>query len=149
VAVLDSALALEPTLPEGYLLRTRLDLVRGDLRAAWADAEVLARLGRELEAQGLMAQIEARISERRRAKARMDTLFVRRLPPRRAFTATEGAELARAWLALADTSAALAALERVRPVDLALAEELLDPSFASLRERPRLAQLLDRAQYRP
>ena len=149
MAILDSALALEPSLPEGYLLRTRLDLARGDLRTAWADAEVLARLGRELEAQGLMAQIEARIAERRRAKARMDTLFVRRLSPRRAFTATEGAELARAWLALSDTSAALAALERVRPVDLALADELRDPSFAALRERPRLAQLLERAQFRP
>jgi hypothetical protein len=136
--------AREPSiLPAGrfdaddYRRRTHDDLARGDLRSAWGHAEVLARLGRPLEAEALMATIEARSLEPRRARERLETMMRTRVSPRRAFTPIEAVEVASAWMAVGDSAAALDALERARPRTVELSRLLDDPALRRLRGSPR------------
>jgi len=138
--MIDSALAMSPTDPEAYALRARANAARGDLRGAWADAEVTERLGDDWQAQTLIATFEARVGEMRAAKNRL-ALLVKRVPPKVPFTAKQGSQLALAYVAAGDTKRALNALLRTRD-DGSLAASLKDPGFDPIRGEPRFRDIL-------
>jgi serine/threonine-protein kinase len=138
--MIDSALAMSPTDPEAYALRARANAARGDLRGAWADAEVTERLGDDWQAQTLIASFEARVGETRAAKDRL-ALLVKRVPPKVPFTAKQGSQLALAYVAAGDTKRALNALLRTRD-DGSLAASLKDPGFDPIRGEPRFRDIL-------
>ena len=138
--MIDSALAMSPTDAEAYALRARANAARGDLRSAWADAEVAERLGDDWQAQTLIATFEARVGERRAARDRLATL-VKRVPAKVPFTAKQGSELALAYVAAGDTKRALNALLRTRD-DGTLAATLKDPGFDPIRGEPRFRDIL-------
>src|SRR6476659_4904418 len=137
---IDSALAMSPTDPEAYALRARANAARGDLRGAWADAEVTERLGDDWQAQTLIASFEARVGEVRAARDRLATL-VKRVPAKVPFTAKQGSELALAYVAMGDSRRALNALLRTRD-DGTLAATLKDPGFDPIRGEPRFRDIL-------
>ena len=138
--LIDSALAMSPTDPEAYALRARANAARGDLRGAWADAEVTERLGDDWQAQTLIASFEARVGETRAARDRLATL-VKRIPPKVPFTAKQGSQLALAYVAAGDSKRALNALLRTRD-DGTLAATLKDPGFDAIRGEPRFRDIL-------
>ncbi len=138
--MVDSALAMDPTDADAFALRARANAARGDLRAAWADAEVTERLGDSWQAQTLIATFEARVGERRAARARLAEL-VKRVSPKVPFSAKQGSELALAYVATGDTRRALNALLRTRD-DGTLAAALKDPGFDAIRGEPRFRDIL-------
>ena len=138
--MIDSALAMTPVDPEAYALRARANAARGDLRAAWADAEVTERLGDTWQAQTLIATFEAKVGERREAKDRLAAL-VRRVSPKVPLSAKQGSELALAYVAVGDTKRALSTLLRTRD-DGTLAATLKDPGFDPIRGEPRFRDIL-------
>jgi serine/threonine-protein kinase len=138
--MIDSALAMSPTDPEAYALRARANAARGDLRGAWADAEVAERLGDDWQAQTLIASFEARVGETRAARDRLAAL-VKRVPPKVPFTAKQGSQLALAYVAAGDSRRALNALLRTRD-DGTLAAVLKDPGFDPIRGEPRFRDIL-------
>ena len=138
--LIDSALVMSPTDPEAYALRARANAARGDLRGAWADAEVAERLGDDWQAQTLIASFEARVGETRAAHDRLATL-VRRIPAKVPFTAKQGSQLALAYVAARDSKRALNALLRTRD-DGTLATALKDPGFDAIRGEPRFRDIL-------
>jgi predicted Zn-dependent protease len=138
--MIDSALAMAPADPAAYGLRARANAARGDLRAAWADAEVTERLGDDWQAQTLIASFEARVGEVRAARERLAAL-IKHVPAKVPFTAKLGGELALAYVAIGDTRRALNALLRTRD-DGTLAATLKDPGFDAIRGEPRLRDIL-------
>ena len=138
--MIDSALAMTPTDPDAYGLRARANAARGDLRAAWADAEVVERLGDSWQAQTLVASFEARVGERRAARDRLGEL-VKRVSPKVPFSAKQGSQLALAYVATGDPRRALNALLRTRD-DGTLAAALRDPGFDPIRGEPRFRDIL-------
>ena len=138
--MIDSALAMDPTDAAAFALRARVNAARGDLRAAWADAEVAERLGDSWQAQTLIASFEARVGERRAAANRLDAL-VRRVQGKAPFSAKQGSELALAYVAMGDTRRALSALLRTRD-DGTLAAALKDPGFDPIRGELRFRDIL-------
>lgn len=138
--MIDSALAMSPTDAEAYALRARANAARGDLRGAWADAEVAERLGDDWQAQTLIASFEARVGERRAARDRLANL-VKRVPAKVPFTAKQGGELAMAYVAIGDSRRALNALLRTKD-DGSLAAALKDPGFDPIRGEPRFRDIL-------
>lgn len=138
--MIDSALAMNPTDAEAYALRARANAARGDLRSAWADAEVAERLGDSWQAQTLIATFEARVGERRAARDRLAAL-VKRVSPKVPFSAKQGSELALAYVAIGDTRRAINALLRTRD-DGTLAVALKDPGFDPIRGEPRFRDIL-------
>ena len=138
--MIDSALAMDPTDADAFALRARANAARGDLRAAWADAEVTERLGDSWQAQTLIATFEARVGERREARDRLNEL-VKRVSPKVPFSAKQGSQLALAYVATNDTRRALNALLRTRD-DGTLAAALKDPGFDPIRGEPRFRDIL-------
>ena len=138
--MIDSALAMDPTDADAFALRARANAARGDLRAAWADAEVTERLGDSWQAQTLIATFEARVGERRAARGRLAEL-VKRVSPKVPFSAKQGSQLALAYVATGDTRRALNALLRTRD-DGSLAGALKDPGFDAIRGEPRFRDIL-------
>jgi tetratricopeptide (TPR) repeat protein/predicted Ser/Thr protein kinase len=138
--MIDSALAMSPADPEAYALRARANAALGDLRTAWADAEVAERLGDSWQAQTLIATFEARVGERRAAQTRLANL-VKRVSPKVPFSAKQGSELALAYVAAGDSKRALNALLRTRD-DGTLAATLKDPGFDPIRGEPRFRDIL-------
>jgi serine/threonine protein kinase len=138
--MIDSALAMSPGDPEAYALRARANAALGDLRTAWADAEVAERLGDSWQAQTLIASFEARVGERRAAQARLANL-AKRVSPKVPFSAKQGSELALAYVAAGDSKRALNALLRTRD-DGTLAATLKDPGFDPIRGEPRFRDIL-------
>jgi serine/threonine protein kinase len=138
--MIDSALAMAPTDPEAYALRARANAARGDLRAAWADAEVAERLGDDWQAQTLIASFEARVGEVRASRDRLAAL-IKRVPPKVPFSAKQGSELALAYVAIGDSRRALNALLRTRD-DGTLASALKDPGFDPIRGERRFRDIL-------
>ena len=138
--MIDSALAITPADADAYALRARANAARGDLRAAWADAEVAERLGDSWQAQTLIASFEARVGERRAALKRLATL-VRGVPARVPYTSVQGSQLAMAYVAVGDSRRALTALLKTRD-DGTLAAALRDPGFDAIRGEPRFRDIL-------
>jgi len=138
--MIDSALAIDPTDADAFALRARANAARGDLRAAWADAEVAERLGDSWQAQTLIASFEARVGERRAARNRLDAL-VKRVPAKVPFSAKQGSQLALAYVSMGDTRRALNALLRTRD-DGTLEAALKDPGFDPIRGEPRFRDIL-------
>ena len=121
-------------------LRARANAARGDLRAAWADAEVAERLGDSWQAQTLIASFEERVGERRAARNRLDAL-TKRVPAKAPFSAKQGSQLALAYVSMGDTRRALNALLRTRD-DGTLEATLKDPGFDPIRGEPRFRDIL-------
>jgi hypothetical protein len=138
--MIDSALAMDPTDADAFALRARANAARGDLRGAWADAEVAERLGDTWQAQTLIASFEARVGERRAARNRLDAL-VKRVPGKIPFSAKQGSQLAMAYVSMGDTRRALNALLRTRD-DGTLEAALKDPGFDPIRGEPRFRDIL-------
>jgi predicted Ser/Thr protein kinase len=138
--MIDSALAISPADADAYALRARANAARGDLRAAWADAEVAERLGDSWQAQTLIATFEARVGERRAALNRLAAL-ARGVPARVPYTAVQGTQLAMAYVAVGDSRRALTALLKTRD-DGTLARALRDPGFDPIRGEPRFRDIL-------
>ncbi|HEX6050527.1 MAG TPA: protein kinase [Gemmatimonadaceae bacterium] len=138
--MIDSALAITPADADAYALRARANAARGDLRAAWADAEVAERLGDSWQAQALIATFEARVGERRAALNRLAAL-ARTVPTRVPYTAVQGTQLAMAYVAVGDSRRALTALLKTRD-DGTLATALKDPAFDPIRGEPRFRDIL-------
>ena len=138
--MIDSALAITPADADAYALRARANAARGDLRAAWADAEVTERLGDSWQAQTLIATFDARVGERRAALNRLAAL-ARTVPARVPYTAVQGTQLAMAYVAVGDSRRALTALLKTRD-DGTLAAALKDPAFDPIRGEPRFRDIL-------
>ena len=138
--MIDSALAITPADADAYALRARANAARGDLRAAWADAEVTERLGDSWQAQTLIASFEARVGERRAALNRLAAL-AKRIPQRVPYTAVQGSQLAMAYVAVGDSRRALNTLLKTRD-DGTLARALKDPGFDPIRGEPRFRDIL-------
>jgi len=138
--MIDSVLAMTPSDANAYALRARANAERGDLRAAWADAEVAERLGDSWQAQALIASFEARVGERRAALNRLAAL-AKRVPAKAPYSAEQGTQLALAYVAVGDTKRALAALLRTRD-DGTLASVLKDPGFDRLRSDARFKDIV-------
>jgi len=138
--MIDSALAITPADADAYALRARANAARGDLRAAWADAEVTERLGDSWQAQTLIATFEARVGERRAALNRLAAL-AKRVPQRVPYTAVQGSQLAMAYVAVGDSRRALNTLLKTRD-DGTLAMALKDPGFDPIRGEPRFRDIV-------
>jgi len=138
--MIDSALAITPADADAYALRARANAARGDLRAAWADAEVAERLGDSWQAQTLIATFEARVGERRAALNRLAAL-AKRVPQRVPYTAVQGSQLALAYVAVGDSRRALNTLLKTRD-DGTLKTALRDPGFDPIRGEPRFRDIL-------
>jgi hypothetical protein len=138
--LVDSALAMSPTDAGAYALRARANAARGDLRAAWADAEVAERLGEDWQAQTLIASFEAKVGETRAAEDRLAKL-IKRIPSKVPFSAKQGSQLAMAYVAIGDTRRALNSLLRTRD-DGSLGAVLKDPGFDAIRGEPRFRDIL-------
>ena len=138
--MIDSALAIAPADADAYALRARANAARGDLRAAWADAEVAERLGDSWQAQTLIASFEARVGERRAALNRLAAL-AKRVPQRVSYSAVQGTQLALAYVAVGDSRRALNTLFKTRD-DGTLAKELKDPGFDPIRGEPRFRDIV-------
>jgi hypothetical protein len=138
--MIDSVIAMSPADPDAYALRARANAARGDLRAAWADAEVAERLGDSWQAQSLIAAFEARVGELRASRNRLAALS-KRIPSRVPYTAVQGSQLAMGYVAAGDPRRALSTLLRTRD-DGSLATRLRDPAFDPLRGEPRFRDIL-------
>jgi hypothetical protein len=138
--MIDSALAITPADADAYAVRARANAARGDLRAAWADAEVAERLGDSWQAQTLIASFEARVGERRAALNRLSAL-AKRVPQREPYTAVQGTQLAMAYVAVGDSRRALNTLLKTRD-DGTLGKALRDPGFDPIRGEPRFRDIL-------
>jgi tetratricopeptide (TPR) repeat protein len=131
---------MSPTDAGAYALRARANAARGDLRAAWADAEVAERLGEDWQAQTLIASFEAKVGETRAAEDRLAKL-IKRIPSKVPFSAKQGSQLAMAYVAIGDTRRALNSLLRTRD-DGSLGAVLKDPGFDAIRGEPRFRDIL-------
>jgi TolB-like protein/tetratricopeptide (TPR) repeat protein len=138
--LLNEAIAAEPYLAYSYVLRADVRVRRNELRNAWADAEIAARLGAPVLAQAMNIIVDARARDTVRAKTRA-TGLARDLGARSALEPRTGRYLARALLALGRRDEALSTLERVRPVDPAFLEALRDPAFDAVRGSPRFQRM--------
>jgi hypothetical protein len=133
--LIDSIVGITRSEPAVYALRARVNAARGDLRAAWADAEIAERLGDRWSAQTIIAMLEARVGERRAARERL-ALLVKSRSASVPLRVDEGTEIAIAYLALGETKLALDALERVRD-DGTLGAALHDRAFDRIRANDR------------
>jgi hypothetical protein len=140
-AVADSVIALSPRTAEAYALRARARMQQGELRSAWSDAEMTARLGERVVAEALTAMVEAKARDSVAARQRV-TRLAAALSGARPLDVSEGTHLAMALAALGDRDGALDALRRVRPVNGAFRLALQDPAFDPLRSMGRFEALL-------
>jgi len=131
---LDSALAVDPGLPNAYYLRARLRMLLGDTAGARADAEAYLRL----TGNRLIEVINARI-----AAARGDAAEARRaLDQLRRDAQSDWEAHVVILVALHEYADALAILEGVQP-GLELWAILRDPELESLRSNPRFQRLVE------
>ena len=72
--LLNDAIAAEPYVAYSYVLRADVRVRRNELRNAWADAEIAARLGSPVLAQAMSIIVDARAKDTVRAKTRATTL---------------------------------------------------------------------------
>ncbi|HET7457532.1 MAG TPA: hypothetical protein VFJ74_07745, partial [Gemmatimonadaceae bacterium] len=135
-AAAEQAVTLAPRGPRGYVVRSRVRLHQGELREAWADAEMAARLGDLLSAQAATAIVEERAGDTASARIRVERL-ARAVDARGdALAPRDNALLAMALAAVGDAAAASEALHRL-PNDAARAAAIGDPSFDGVRRDPR------------
>lgn len=141
-ALLDSAIAADPTAAQAYVLRAITRARRGGLRFAWADAETGGRLGWPFWGKAASAVIDAKARDTTSARERTDAL-------RKAVVATAGRPpewageyLAMALVASGERDRALGILESARYGGARLWFAIGDPEFAPLKQSPRFRKLL-------
>src|SRR5207245_6918173 len=135
----NSALAVDPGLPNAYYLRARLRMLLGDTAGARADAEAYLRL----TGNRLIEVINARI-----AAARGDAAEARRaLDQLRRDAQSDWEAHVVILVALHEYADALAILEGVQP-GLELWAILRDPELDSLRSNPRFQRLVEESRPR-
>jgi hypothetical protein len=135
-AKVDSVIAVAPRTGAAYTLRARVRLGQHQLREAWADAEMGARLGDAIAAEAVTAMVdaEARDSTTARTRARRLAAALAGTP---AVDPREGTHVAMALATVGDNGAAIDVLRRVRPVTPAVWVTLRDPAFDALRGSPK------------
>jgi hypothetical protein len=143
----DAAIAASPRVPGAYAVRARVRLQQGEIREAWADAEMAARLGDFWSAQTATAIVERRAGDTTSARNRVNALVRLASDGRRTLEPREQIQLAMALAAVDDRDRALAMLESVKPASGAeLRLALQDPGFDSLRGTSRFQALVDRSR---
>lgn len=140
-ALLDSAIASEPTAAQPYALRALVRLSLGQRRFAWSDAETAGRLGWPLWGAAASAVVDAGARDTASARARAIELL--RASARAGDDPAQwtGEYLAMALAAGGERERAIAALERAGDAGPALRFALRDPLFDSLRRSDRLRRL--------
>ncbi|MGH7709705.1 MAG: hypothetical protein ACREOG_00380, partial [Gemmatimonadaceae bacterium] len=125
---LNAAIAADPFAAAPYALRSSARRSYGELRLAWADAEVASRLGARLlgDAAASLVDLTARDSSRARARARW---AMRELDRRSRISQLEARFLATLFVALGDRERALRAIDKAFPRDRYLALMLQDDLF--------------------
>jgi serine/threonine protein kinase len=132
--LVETAIARSPKDGAVYVAAARYNLLEGDLRSAWANAEIAERLGQHWSAQVLCAMLEAKEGRPTLSRRRLEALL-RAQPLRSVLPAERGVLLATAYLALSDVTAARAVLKRVAAGGRdELRRALADPSLASLQK---------------
>jgi tetratricopeptide (TPR) repeat protein/TolB-like protein len=147
-AFLDSAIAVDPTAAQAYIVRAMTRAQRGGLRFAWADAEIGGRLGWPFWGQAASAVIYARARDTLSARERAESL-------RGAVAAAAGRPsewagelLPAALVASGEPERALDLLEHARYGGARLWFAMGYPEFAPLRKSPRYRRLLAASQPR-
>lgn len=140
--LLDSAVAIDPTAAQAYVLRALTRARRGELRFAWADAETGGRMGWPLWGQAASAVIDAVARDTSSARSRADA--IRKTAGASVADPAQwtGEYLAIALVASGQADRALDVLERVQPRGARLWFALMGPDFASLRKNQRFRELL-------
>ncbi|HWJ24317.1 MAG TPA: protein kinase [Gemmatimonadaceae bacterium] len=141
----DAAIGASPRVPGAYAVRARVRLQQGQIREAWADAEMAARLGDYWAAQTATAIVEQWAGDTTAARNRVNALVRLASDGRRTLDPREQIQLAMALTAVGDHGRAIAALEHVSRADATLPVALADPTFDPLRGEARFRALVERA----
>ena len=144
---LDSTLALDPAADYAYVLRAVIRLGAGDLAEARTDAETAVRFhaGYQRPGEAVLALVDLRAGDTSAARTRVREILRDGTGLERP-TVADAAWVARALVALQDSAAALALLERVRPRGARLWFYLRAPDFDPLRETPRFRHLIEQSR---
>ncbi len=128
---LNYAITADPFAATPYALRSVARQRDGELRLAWADAEIATRLGRRLlgDAAASLVDLTARDSTKARARARWAG---RELERRSRLSQLEARFLATLFVRLGDRERALKAIDKAFPRDRYLALLLQDEVFAPI-----------------
>jgi len=128
---LNYAITADPFAATPYALRSVARQRHGELRLAWADAEIATRLGTRLlgDAAASLVDLTARDSSKARSRARRAE---RELDRRTRISQLEARFLATLFLRLGDRERALKAIDKAYPRDRYLALLLQDEVFAPI-----------------
>jgi serine/threonine-protein kinase len=133
-AAADEAILLHPRMGALYILRARAEMQIGEMRAAWADAEIGSRLGERAAGDALYSLLDVRGGDMASARTRANALVPR--GGRRRSSAihfTQGVPYASAYAAVGNREAAIEVLERARPRGARLCLALQAPELDPLR----------------
>jgi hypothetical protein len=142
----DAAISASPRVPGAYAVRARVRLLQGEIREAWADAEMAARLGDFWSAQAATTIVEHRAGDTTSARQRVDGLLRLTDGGKRPLAARDEIQFAMALAAVGDRTRAFAALQRVDPGEPSLVAALQDPVFDALRTDSRFQAIAERAR---
>jgi serine/threonine protein kinase len=141
-AAADSAILLHPRMGALYILRARAEMQIGELRAAWADAEIGARLGERAAGEALYALLDVREGDMASARTRADALVPRGARRRSAaMHHTQAVPFAGAFAAVGNHEAAVQVLQRIRPRGARFCLALQAPELDPLRKDSGFGQL--------
>ncbi|MGH7548877.1 MAG: tetratricopeptide repeat protein [Gemmatimonadales bacterium] len=144
---LDSALAVDPGFSFGYVSRSRVHRLLGQLPAAKADAETARRLAGDyrLPADAVLASVKALLGDTVTAQTLTEHLLAEAAHPDY-LTPFEAGFVGMAFLALGSQDQALTQLERARPRGASLWFVLQWPEFDVLRPDPRFQRLVEESR---
>ena len=140
----DHAILLHPRMGSLYILRARAENQLGELRAAWGDAEIGARLGERAAGDALYALLDVRGGDMTSARNRATALAPR--SGRRRQTSmpfTQAVPYATAYAAIGDRDSAIDLLQRVRPRSARFCLALQAPELDAVRADSAFVRIAD------
>ena len=131
--MLDSAIAVDPLVAPPYALRALVRLPGGQLRYAWADAEIAGRLGWRRWSEAVSAVVDARARDTTSARDRVKQLMASRSASGAGTPDWSGPYVMIALATLGNRAAALDALKRTGASGALREFALRPPELRSLR----------------
>ena len=133
---LNEAIASDPYASAAYALRAVARRRDGELRLAWADAEVTTRLGARLLGETAAALVDLSAGDTTKARAR-SRWVTRELERRSRLSQLEARYVAALFVGLKERERALRAIDKAFPRDGQLSLILQDDVFAPISRDPR------------